>query len=195
MMGPGFYTPFMYPPLSTTYVDNTFPAHHWPLEHTRKAVGHAVHDFFNVYEGQPPNTPRCDVRETLKHFYIEVELPGLQTQEQINLVWISNNSLYLKGTITRPEIPLNDDEKDPKVESKNQKAQMEEPVHFHDRERGIGNFTRSFMFVVDVNRETMTAKLANGVLRIVVEKMPHEQIEQKEVKIQHASDVKANGAA
>lgn len=188
-----YITPF--PIMNASYLENTFPTHHWPLEHTRHAVGHkvghAMHDFFR-YESEMSKSPRTDIRETSKRFYIDVELPGLQSYNQVGLTWVNNKTLHLQGTIARPIILLDDDEKVSAKTASNgtgkkneEEEENDDSVHFHDRERAVGKFARAFNFVVDVNHKTLTAKLANGVLRIVLEKVPHEQVELKDIKIEH----------
>src|SRR5947209_7532296 len=98
------YAIYRRPDYQVTYVDETFPAHHWPFEHMRHAARHAMHDILNPYVGEYAYSPRTDIHETVKKFYIDIELPGLRSKEDLNLTWTNTNTLLLRANIHRSEI-------------------------------------------------------------------------------------------
>lgn len=52
-------------------------------------------------------------------------------------------------------------------------------------ERLIGDVLRAFNFPVDVDRDSTTAKLDAGLLRVIIPKVEHEQIEHVQVPVEH----------
>jgi HSP20 family molecular chaperone IbpA len=182
-------------PWQTTWLPKHFPEHHYPLEHTRHAIGHTfsdiAHEFANLGPSGPVMIcPRVDAHESQTTFYIDVELPGLRSEEQITLKWISTRTLLLRAVVRRTTTPEDEIEvkrnvgqtsatpttevtqnkmKDGKARSKsNEEIQ---PIYMTLGERRIGAYGRAFNFPVDVNHESTTAKLDAGVLRITVPKV------------------------
>ena len=88
------------PPYAVTYLHNSFPEHHHLFEHTRQRIGAAYgHSHQNdIYN------PHIDVRETEEKYYIDIELPGLQSKEALSLTWINGRTLLMPATISRPQI-------------------------------------------------------------------------------------------
>jgi len=176
-----YYPVFLY---DTTVVDPTFPNHHWPLEHTRHSLGlaaHAVGEFFNPYEGHTAITPRSDIRETEKRFYIDVELPGLLNSNGLKVKWLNRRTLYIEANTERPQVP---EEKELlKIEGKG--AKTENSVHQLAYGRHIGQFVRSFYFGTDVDQDSIKTSLAAGLLSIAVEKKAHEQGAAKSIEVSH----------
>jgi HSP20 family molecular chaperone IbpA len=183
---------YIYPPplgYPLTYLGETFPEHHAPLEHTRQKVGHAVHDFF-VGHGPGSHTPRADVRETMRRYYIDIELPGLNTTEGLNLKWFNRRTLIISTKIERPELkdeepheptaPSTEESEDTKEQPK-----PENPVHILKSERQTGQFFRMFEFSADVDHDSMELKLQYGLLRIMLAKKPHEQVQHKQITVEH----------
>src|ERR1700761_2660033 len=167
------YYLYQIPSFKTSYLNETFPSHPWPLEHTRHAIGNAVHDFFNPFEGSPAINPHADVRETTKKIYIDVELPGAKSAEDLSLTWTNKNTLLLKANIDRPEISADEAEMRETAEDENienQNTQKKNPIHLVCKERHIGTYARAFTFAIDVNHDSMKARLLNGILRIILEK-------------------------
>ena len=170
------------PPYDTTVVSQTFPEHHFPLEHTRHKVGHAISDFFSPFDGPHFLTPRADIRETAKKFYIDIELPGVSSKDKVGVKWTNDMTLLVDVIIKRPEI--NEDQEE-LSEADKEARKGQNAVHLLSHGRQIGQLVRSFYFSVEVEHETMEAKLAYGLLSIVVEKKPHEQKKAKTVEVEH----------
>jgi len=178
------------------FINETFPEHHWPLEHTRQKAGHALKDLLHPYNAGPL-TPRADVRETMKNCYIDIELPGLRSKENLTLKWVNSQTLLVDADINRSSIPedqqvkaateLKDAANKPakNAQGKPVNSEEEHAVHILAHERQIGHFARSFNFTCSIIQESLSAKLSCGLLSIVVEKQPHEQKQQKTIKVQH----------
>ena len=94
-------------------------------------------------------TPAIDVYEIPDRYIVAAELPGL-TREQIELA-MADSQLTIRGQ--RTELPRED-------------------AHYHQVERGHGGFTRTFEFADKIDVERVTADLKNGVLTIVLPKVP-----------------------
>lgn len=92
--------------------------------------------------------PAVDLCETATAFIITAELPGL-TREQIRIN-ISDGRLTLQGR------------RDARVACE----------HYHQVERGHGEFARSFPLPPTVDPEHIAADLSDGILTITVPKSP-----------------------
>lgn len=107
-------------------------------------------------------TPRVDIIEDEKSFYVQVELPGI-LKDDVKLSVNEDNVLLIKGTKKRE---AKDENKD---------------LSFVRVERSYGEFTRSFTLPENVNRESVKAKFENGLLNVTIDKV--EPVKPKEVEI------------
>ena len=96
--------------------------------------------------------PPIDVYETDDRYVVAAELPGL-TREQIELA-LEASRLTIRG------------------ERPGHAASGEAVVHFHQVERGHGAFSRTFEFAEKIDVAGVTADLANGVLTVMLPKVP-----------------------
>lgn len=192
----GFYMP---DPWQTTWVSRHFPEHHYPLEHARHSISRALGDFAHDLTHAGPSeyhliSPRSDIRESTTTFYIDVELPGIATEEQMTLNWLGSRTLLLRATVTRAPTPEDDtavkqSDKDATMSIKDEtkdhdKKQGDQSVYLTLGERHLGTFGRAFNFPVDVDHDGVTAKLAAGVLRLTVPKLPEGSKFEKKVNVQ-----------
>ena len=92
--------------------------------------------------------PAVDLCETADAFIFTAELPGL-TREQVRID-VQENRVTLQG---RREARVSCE-------------------HYHQVERGNGEFLRTFVLPHAVNPEGVTADLAEGILTITVPKNP-----------------------
>jgi hypothetical protein len=112
------------------------------------------------------------------------------------LTWINSRTLLVEAHLTRPWIPeeqaaqaeaLAAKEKDTKEksvkENGNVEKQSETPSsasHLIVRERQLGTYSRAFDFPVSIEMDKLDAKLASGLLRIIVMKTePQEAVHTK----------------
>jgi HSP20 family molecular chaperone IbpA len=204
---PGYYPGEVYfpDPWQTTLVSKHFPEHHYPLEHTRHAIGRALGDFAHdlthtwIYD-QAMIRPRSDIRESKSTFYLDVELPGVAEEEQLKLKWLGSRTLLLRATVTRaatpedgvstkqsqedaPETTKSGTTEDTKKAEK-AGAKPDEGVYLTLGERQIGTLGRAFNFPVDVDHDSVTAKLYAGVLRLTVPKVTGGSQVEKHVAVQ-----------
>ena len=106
-------------------------------------------------------TPSFDIRETPEAYVFEADLPGIRREEvDINL---TGNRITITG----------------KREAKARK----EGENFFMQERSYGSFTRSFNLPDGVDGGRVTADLKDGVLTLVLPKVPEVQPKKIEIKI------------
>jgi len=214
---------FLYPdiePYPTTFVSHTYPEkghhlHHIPLPYMAHKVHRTFHDRdLDVHQ------PKADVRETLKNFYLEIELPGVRDKSELHLRWTSMRTLLITSKTARPEIPEEELADVPmvkpaKIQGVDVKAEALEANHNEEskvstgvsrkssssngsitkttkkephltvHERLVGEVLRAFNFPVDVDRDNTHAKLDAGLLRVIIPKVEHEQVEHVHVPVHH----------
>ena len=95
--------------------------------------------------------PPIDVYETATAYVVTAELPGL-TRDQVDLA-VADSRLTIQGTRQAVIDPA-------------------AAVHYHQIERGHGIFRRTFEFTEGIDKDRISADLADGVLTITVPKMP-----------------------
>jgi HSP20 family protein len=92
--------------------------------------------------------PPVNVSETEDAFRVECEVPGLKSGDVD--ISVAGDQLTIKGETKRPERAAED--------------------AYHRRERRFGEFSRTVELPSPVNADKVTAELADGVLRIELEK-------------------------
>jgi HSP20 family protein len=95
--------------------------------------------------------PPIDVYETERAYIVTAEIPGL-SREQVELA-VEDSTLTIQG----------------RREARTASA---DPVRYHQIERGYGLFRRTFAFAEAIDASAVTADLANGVLTILLPKIP-----------------------
>lgn len=213
-----FHPPyFIVDPLHTTYVPKHYPEKHYPLEHLRHALGHTLSntadDVIHPFgPEQPIYRPSTDVRESKNNYYVEVELPGLESKDDLMIKWLNSRAFMVETILQRPKIledqatntvssggagsakpPLEVKEQttaDAKVDPNIQKdvGDKEVEVFLTVHERRIGQSARAFSFATEVSHEKLEATLHAGLLRIKVPQKDPEDVgpEHREVKVNHS---------
>jgi HSP20 family molecular chaperone IbpA len=156
----------------------------------------ATHVLHPLAPEEPVYNPRTDIRESKANYYIEIEFPGMEGKEHLELKWINARTLFVETKLERPEIleeqPAQEGEAPPPEDStttkKDQEPKHGEPV-LTVRERQIGVFARAFSFATEVDHEKLQATLHAGLLRIKVPKKDVEEVKKEFKKI----DVKSAG--
>jgi HSP20 family protein len=181
---------------SSTHVADTYPEHHLPLHNARHKLTHAMHDYF-VGDETNVQTPHVDLRETAGRYYIDVELPGLTSAADLKIQWSNPNVVVIRGTINRAptleevsaaDVAVSTKSKSQPANGDNVSTQTDEPVHVLRAERHIGSFRRAFDFASDVEHDTLKATLLHGLLSIVVDKKPHQDMKHKKIEVETAFD-------
>ena len=111
--------------------------------------------------GREGKYPAVDVKEETEQYVLEAELPGLSDKD-ID-VRIEENLL----TIT----------------SKHTEEKKEEKNNYLIRERSKSSFTRSFVLPKNANKEQVDAHFKDGILRLIIKKLPEAKPRQIEVKV------------
>ncbi len=109
-------------------------------------------------------TPSMDVKETEKAIEVATELPGVD-QKDVTVT-------YAEGVLTI------------KGEKKAEKEEMESGYHLS--ERSYGSFMRS-LHIDDVAADKIEASFNNGVLKVVLPKVPPAQSKAKTIAIKPSS--------
>lgn len=104
--------------------------------------------------------PSMDVSETDKIIEIVAEIPGLE-KDDIKLN-VSDNLLTIRG------------------DKKNEREEKNRDYHLV--ERSFGSFSRSIELPAGVAAESITAEMAKGVLKIVVQKPVQKEAKQIDIK-------------
>jgi HSP20 family protein len=132
------------------------------------------------------HTPRIDVRETVARFYIDIELPGLESKENLTVSWANRRTLLVNATITRSAVEEESaKETNGKGAASAEKESSKNVVHLLVQERQIGQYHRAFSLPVDIDHEALVAKLQFGVLRITLTKEKQEQVKEKAIEVEH----------
>jgi HSP20 family protein len=104
--------------------------------------------------------PSMDISETDKAIEITAELPGLEKKDvELN---VAENLLTIRG------------------EKKNEREEKNKDYHLV--ERSYGSFSRSVELPAGVKVEDISAEIANGVLKVTVQKPAPKQTKQIEIK-------------
>ena len=111
--------------------------------------------------GQSSWSPAVDIYETESSFVLSAEVPGVQTSDiDIHVV---DRTLVLRG------------------ERRWEREPHEE--HFHRLESSYGKFERTFSLSQRIDVDGITAKLEDGVLRVV---LPKKNSSGKQIEVQQA---------
>ncbi len=122
-------------------------------------------DWVKSFYKKATNIPAINVIEKENEYDMEMAVPGM-TKEDLN-VQVEDNYLNISM-----EKSLKNEEKDGKG-------------NYLRREFSIQHFSRSFELPENVNKEKITAKAENGILKIVLPKQEHDVKKQttKEIAI------------
>ena len=210
--------PYFVPePWRTTYVPRHYPETHYPLEHFRHSVSHTLSNVADTIihpfeHEQPIHNPCVDVRESKGNYYIDIELPGLESKDKLRIRWASSQTFLVETTLETPKIdeddlaseeatgsaaavgstpqvngPSNIGEKNNlKFDGKDDEKGKDVALTVH--ERRVGSFARAFSFPTGVSHEKLEATLHAGLLRLKVPKKDIDDVkpEHKEVEVKHS---------
>ena len=107
-------------------------------------------------------TPKVDVKEQKDAYILEMDIPG-KTEKDVNIEFHRN------------VLTISSEKKSEKEEKKEEKAEAKEPAEYLIKERSYSKFSRSFTVPEDVENDKISAKVENGVLKVV---MPRKALEQ-----------------
>ncbi len=99
-----------------------------------------------------------DIIENDDNYLVSAELPGY-TDDEVEIT-LNDNLLVISGAKTVT------------VEKEDEESVPEEAVKYLLRERGNGQFKRSFNLPKDADREEIKATLTNGILNLSIGKKP-----------------------
>lgn len=119
-------------------------------------------NIFFPYEHKESNMMKTDVKENENDYELQVEVPGVN-KENISID-------YENGYVTIA------------AKTNKSKDEKDKEGNYIRRERYSGSYSRSY-YVGEVDRESIKAKLDNGVLSIIVPKAKAEE-QKKEIAIE-----------
>ena len=98
-------------------------------------------------------SPAIDIKDSEKHLILNIEVPGIKKEDM--KITLQDNVLTIKG--------------------EKKKVSEEKEDNFFRSERVYGTFERSFTLPVDFDSENVDAKVIDGVLEILLEKVQPKQ--------------------
>ena len=128
-------------------------------------------DFFDtaLMPRMNATAPAVNVKETAEDYTMEVAVPGLKKEwVRVNIDNEGNLKLAIENKFEHKE------------ENKDGKKSDEKHVHFLRREFSYSNYEQTYVLPDDVDRNKISAKVADGVLTVVIPKEVKE--EQKTLK-------------
>ena len=118
--------------------------------------------------------PPIDVYETADAFVVTAEVPGL-SREHVELA-VEESRLVIKGHRLSPAaVDAIRESVDARLVIKGHREARPgagDAVHYHQIERGHGTFRRVFEFTDSIDGDRITADLSEGVLTVIVPKVP-----------------------
>ena len=108
------------------------------------------------------STPRMNIMETKDNYKLELCIPGL-TKDDVKLSIDTEGNLVVEMT------------KETKNEKKN------EEMRYLRHEFSVEHFRQTVMLPEDIHKEQISAKVENGILDIVIPKVP---VEEKKLAVQ-----------
>ncbi len=107
-------------------------------------------------------TPRMDIVHDDELVYIYLDVPGVRKED-------------IKLTLQEGVLSISGEKKQP--ENLDKKA-------YYKMERAFGSFTRSVSIPVEIDKNSIKAKLENGVLEVTIKKAEPKKPEEVEITIQ-----------
>lgn len=136
--------------------------------------------------------PSCDVRVTNDAYFLDGEFPGVRSKEDIILEMVESHTLCISTQVTRVDLAKewgdlltidkqNDNCEIPSPDYSNEKKTQGSSVQKEPfagactwvNERHVGNLQRSFTFPADAELDSLTARLSDGVLKIMIRRGSH----------------------
>lgn len=150
-----------------------------PVRHNAIERANACGDFYNAIDNffnddffgrsAVASGFRMDVREDDKSYIIEAELPGVK-REEISLDY-NKDTLYIT-------VDQKSENSSQAGEEDKEAASNESKVRYLHRERRMTSMRRG-IYLENINKEAIEAKLDSGVLTIIVPKLEEEKTQFK----------------
>ncbi|NOY06079.1 MAG: Hsp20/alpha crystallin family protein [Chlorobi bacterium] len=107
-------------------------------------------------------TPRMDIVHDNEFVYVYLDVPGVRKED-------------IKMTLQEDVLTISGEKKEPKDLDKKT---------YYKMERAFGSFTRSVSIPVEIDKNSIRAKLENGVLEVTIKKAEAKKPEEVEITIQ-----------
>ncbi|OUM58647.1 hypothetical protein PIROE2DRAFT_16027 [Piromyces sp. E2] len=130
--------------------------------------------------------PKMNLSENNTNYFIHLDLPGM-TKEQIKIEINENenieNTFKNKNNKTEKEEQEEEQEKE-KEQKSNKKYQENDDEKYNLIECNYGSFFKSFILPEDVNYNEIQAKMENGVLEVIINKIQNPKNQTRSIQIQ-----------
>ena len=134
------------------------------------------------------------MKRTTKDYYIHADLPGLnkgQVKMELNddrILTISGEKEYTYNNNSEDEVPEKRKEKEKSNEDAMETEQTEQTEKdnrkFNIKECSYGSFSKSFTIPEDADLDNIQAKMENGVLEVVFNKIEPQKPQNRTIQIQ-----------
>jgi len=133
---------------------------------------------FTGFPGGDIFQPRMDITEEGDHYILQADLPGL-TKDDVHIELTDHGILNISGERKwqyKTEYPLRSKSKSKSKFSQNNHEDQDKDTtssanHYTRIERSYGHFQRSIPLPNDIDRQSIQAKLENGVLHVNLQKL------------------------
>ncbi|KAG4092441.1 HSP20-like chaperone [Neocallimastix lanati (nom. inval.)] len=150
-----------------------------PITTLEKQLSRALrnNEIFDIVEF----SPKINISEDEKNYYIHADLPGM-TKDQVKIELNEEHILTISGE--RKSI-FKKKESNENIKSK-ETISLEEnnKVKYNIMESNYGKFSRSFKIPEDADIENIHAKMENGVLEVVFNKIEPQKHQNRTIQIQ-----------
>ena len=165
----------------------------WYTNHALRLRSSSHHDSHGE-----PTAPDFDVCESDNYYFLEGELAGIASKDDLKIEWIGRRTLLIEATVNKVDeevewgVHLQSHPRAVDIEGteagnsgereSHSKHQSEKRIHGKAlrvwmNERRTGDLRKSFTFPCDVNADHMRARLTNGLVKILVPKLKAEEAE------------------
>jgi len=155
-----FFNPFIYSPYGY-YAHPKHASKSNKKTNTKAPRRQSTHPFDKDVYKLVDFCPKFDLGEDEKNYYIQLDLPGM-TKEQINMELSEDNTLTVSG----------------------ERAKTTSDIKYTKRDCQYGKFSRSFSLPESANLEKIEAKMANGVLEVILPKTEPPKNQRRTIQIQ-----------
>lgn len=158
-------------------------------------------------------SPKVDLREYTSAYFLEVELPGIQKPNDIDMRWLDGSTLQIQVSIPKTDLEaewgdaISHDKPHKKVQSaseyekecdgrngfgggteKQEAGARSSPERLMTKlwlnERRTGVYMRNFYFPIAVDTDAIQVRLRQGLLKVLVSKVDAASFETKHIKIE-----------
>ncbi|ORX75254.1 HSP20-like chaperone [Anaeromyces robustus] len=127
--------------------------------------------------------PNINLSEDEKNYYIHADLPGM-TKDQIKMELNEDRILTISEENTEESENMETEEENTTTSTTEESKKNNENRKYSMIECSYGKFSRSFTLPEDANLDGIQAKMENGVLEVVINKIETPELQNRCIQIQ-----------